>query len=135
MANITQEDIVSITSDGIVTLQTTKEISWLGIHEIKFELYLKDLDPEATVPFSLSPMAFFLEIYLPVFERIGPESLNPIEPVYYIEAYAKSIYIFEFADVVAIALRQKNSLSILPPDLTPHRLNITVSKNELPAVV
>ena len=97
MANITQEDIVSITSDGIVTLQTTKESSWLGIHEIKFELYLKDLDPEATVPFSLSPMAFFLEIYLPVFERIGPESLNPIEPVYYIEAYAKSIYIFEFA--------------------------------------
>ena len=51
LANTTQADLVSLTEDGTVTTIPVTEASLFGLHTVKFEVYLKDLDSNATLTY------------------------------------------------------------------------------------
>ena len=49
LANMTQDAIIGL-DEGIVTLLTPiNDNAWLGLHDIQFEVFLRDLDPDALV--------------------------------------------------------------------------------------
>ena len=51
LTNATQAGLVSLTEDGIVTPIPVTEASLYGSHTVQFEVYLKDLDSNATLTY------------------------------------------------------------------------------------
>ena len=43
--NETQAELISCSEDGYVELKTVEDNLWVGLHTIKFEVFLKDIDP------------------------------------------------------------------------------------------
>ena len=106
--------------DGELITNSVTDTTWLGLHEVQFEVYLKDIDSSAlytqTLGFTLN-----VEIYetietaeaLEIEEetlivnslvRKAPVSVDFIAPVYRSFFGEKAEYIFNFVDPLALVL-------------------------------
>ena len=130
--------------DGRVSTREITDNSLIGKHELKFVAFLIDIDPSGLYSYSL-PLTLTIEVvHLRQFNkriaeitgslsRRAPISTSNIAPVYYAFLNQSTLYSFHFADPLAV----ESSQGIASPfaDLTPGKLAISISNNELPAYV
>ena len=115
--------LVSVTNGGEVNLVSpvVNDESFIGLHEVTFDVYLVDLDPEAQV--MLWTLDFSLPIYvepLPIEDDLGAEIIgsllreapiatDPIAPSY--SAFLGEEVILEFNFVDPLVLQEESSTS------------------------
>ena len=123
LANETLSALVSVTNGGEVNLVSpvVNDESFIGLHEVTFDVYLVDLDPEAQV--MLWTLDFSLPIYvepLPIEDDLGAEIIgsllreapiatDPIAPSY--SAFLGEEVILEFNFVDPLVLQEESSTS------------------------
>ena len=86
LINATQAGLVSLTEDGIVTTIPVTEASLYGSHTVQFEVYLKDLDSNATLTYPVeieikvvvTDVRFEKAEYFANRQRKEPEAKEPI---------------------------------------------------------
>ena len=90
LVNDTQAGLVSLTEEGIVTTIAVTDASLHGSHTVQFEVYLKDLDSNATITFPVditmnvvvSDISLEIGEYFANRQRQEPEAMETIQSVY-----------------------------------------------------
>ena len=107
LANETLADIVEVQIDGQISILSVSDSNWVGTHNVQFMVYLRDIDPKATLPWLIDvTMTVKVSNTIAVTFIPAPVSVEPIKESYFVNFDEIVSYTFNFTQPLIGSLQE-----------------------------